>query len=56
MYYVYEYHLTGQYYKMNNELTYEDLYCETCGDSDSYQGEFETEEEAEEFIKRGRYE
>lgn len=33
-YYIYESHL-GEYYATDEELDYEDTYCETCGDSDS---------------------
>lgn len=33
--YLYESHLGG-YYASEDEIPYEDLYCETCGDSDQY--------------------
>lgn len=33
--YLYESHLGG-YYTSEDEIPYEDLYCETCGDSDQY--------------------
>mgnify|MGYP001509574465 FL=1 len=33
--YLYESHLGG-YYISEDEIPYEDLYCETCGDSDQY--------------------
>ena len=32
---LYESHLGG-YFITENEVSYEDLYCETCGDSDQY--------------------
>lgn len=33
--YLYESHLGG-YYISEDEIPYENLYCETCGDSDQY--------------------
>lgn len=33
--YLYESHLGG-YFITEDEVSYEDLYCETCGDSDQY--------------------
>lgn len=36
-YFVYESHLGGIYLRLN-ELDYDDLYCETCGDSDTLVG------------------
>lgn len=35
---------------MDEELDYDLLYCETCGDSDEYVGKFETVEELEELL------
>ena len=55
MYYVYEYHLSGKPYITIGELPYDELCCETCGDSDSYLAEFETEEEALNFINGLKY-
>lgn len=49
--YIYENHLDGGLYTSDYELDYEDLYCEQCGDSDSYIGEAETREEAYELLK-----
>ena len=40
-------HLYGGLYSSNHKLTFDELYCEECGDSDFYLGSFETEEEAE---------
>jgi len=40
-------HLYGNLYSSNSELSFDELYCEECGDSDTYLGTFETEEEAE---------
>ena len=51
--YYYENHLGGGYYSSEEELDYEDLYCETCGDSDWPLGYYETEEEfLKEYSKR----
>jgi len=36
---------TGTLYETEEELSYEDLQCEICGDSHSFIGEFQTEEE-----------
>ena len=47
MYYYID-HLYGRLYSSYEELTYDDLYCDECGDSDDELGYFETEEEAEE--------
>jgi len=50
--YYYENHLGG-YYSSEEELDYEDLYCETCCDSDWPLGYYETEEEfLKEYSKR----
>ena len=43
--YIYEAHMGGLY-SSDELLDYEDLYCETCGDSDTYIGCAETKEEA----------
>ena len=42
--YLYESHLGGLY-TTEDVLSYDELYCETCGDSDWGLGEFETLEE-----------
>lgn len=49
--YIYENHLGGGLYTSDNLLDYDDLYCEQCGDSDSYVGEADTREEAYELLK-----
>ena len=33
--YIYEDHIYGDFYVSEEEIPYEDLYCETCNDSDS---------------------
>ena len=38
--YIYESHMGGVYCSEEN-LDYDDLYCETCGDGDSLLGDFE---------------
>lgn len=48
--YIYESHMGGLY-TSNDDLEYEDLYCETCGDSDNFIGFAETREEAWEVLK-----
>lgn len=50
MWYVYECHLSGDYYISDKELSYEERYCEQCGDSDRLMDSFDTEEEAENYI------
>lgn len=45
--YYYVSHLDGHLFSSYEELDYDDLYCEECGDSDEYLGYFETEEEAQ---------
>jgi hypothetical protein len=37
--FVYECHLGGAYYLEIEEIQYEDLYCETCGDADYLEDE-----------------
>lgn len=49
MYYLYENHMGGLYI-LEEELEYDWLYCETCGDADEYVGKFETVEELEELL------
>ncbi len=48
--YLYANHMGG-YYDSSHEMDYDDLYCETCGDSDTLIGEYETEEERERLIE-----
>lgn len=48
--YIYESHLGGVYAR-SKELSYEQLYCEQCGDSDSLIGEADTAEEAWALLK-----
>ena len=48
--YIYEGHMGGLY-SSDELLDYEDLYCETCGDSDTYIGYAETKEEAWNLLK-----
>lgn len=43
--YIYESHMGGLYAN-SEELSFEERYCETCGDSDSLIGEAESAEEA----------
>lgn len=48
--YIYESHLGGLY-TSDYVLDYEDLYCEVCGDSDTYIGYADTREEAWELLE-----
>ncbi len=41
--YIYENHVSGNYYCSDKELDYDELYCEECGDSDGYVGSIDTE-------------
>jgi hypothetical protein len=50
--YIYENHISGNCYTSEHELDYDDLYCETCGDSDWPVGYAATDERADEMIKR----
>lgn len=47
MYYYID-HLYSQLYSSSDLLDYDDLYCEECGDYDTYLGYFESEDEARE--------
>lgn len=47
--YLYEGHLGGLYTTCEI-LDFEELYCESCGDSDWLLGEFETEQELRELL------
>ena len=48
--YIYEGHM-GSLYTSNHELSYKDLYCEQCCDSDWYIGYATTRAEAWELLK-----
>lgn len=48
--YIYQSHM-GALYLSDTELDYEDLYCETCGDSDWLIGQADTKEKAWELLK-----
>lgn len=41
--YIYENHVSGNYYLSDEELDYDELYCKECGDSDGYVGSIDTE-------------
>lgn len=49
--YIYEGHMGGLYVS-DDDLDYDDLYCEICGDCDTLIGEADTREEAWELLKR----
>ena len=51
MLYLYESHLGGLYWS-ENEYAHEDLYCEECGDSDSFLGSASNYEEATELVTK----
>lgn len=48
--YIYESHMGGLF-ASSDEMSFEELYCETCGDSDSLIGEAESAEDAWELLK-----
>lgn len=48
--YVYEGHL-GNLFTSEEPLDFEDLYCEECGDSDTFLGQASTREEAWDLLK-----
>lgn len=48
-YYLYESHLGGVYWTTEQQ-SFEDLYCEECGDSNWLMGTFETMEELKELL------
>lgn len=50
--YIYENHLGGLF-TSERELSYEECYCETCGDSDFLIGEADTREEVIELLRDG---
>ena len=48
--YIYEGHM-GSLFATDELLSYEECYCETCGDSDWFIGEADTRKEAWELLK-----
>lgn len=48
--YIYENHMGGLF-TSDRELSYEECYCETCGDSDWLIGEADTREEVLELLR-----
>ena len=48
--YVYENHLSGGFYTSSEPLDYDELYCDSCGDSDTDCGYFATREELKEML------
>jgi len=53
--YIYESHMEG-YYTSDFQLDYDDLYCEQCGDSDTYIGEVNNKKEAKRLLGYGECE
>ena len=51
---IYESHMGG-IYAMDYELYFDDLYCEICGDGDSWLGEVFTREELIELCEKEGY-
>lgn len=49
--YLYESHLGG-FYMSDKYLDYDDLYCDECGDSDSFLGVFNNKKELKQLLKR----
>lgn len=49
--YIYESHMGEGLYTSMNDLDYDDLYCEQCGDIDHYVGHASTRKEAWELLK-----
>ena len=49
--YIYEDHLSGGLYASDDELDYEQLHCEQCGDTDWLIGFAETRKEAWDLLK-----
>lgn len=49
-YYLYESHLTGDYYVEKEELEYEDLICPICSDADQMALKFEAPSDKEVYI------
>ena len=47
--YIYENHMGG-FYSSEEILDYDELYCETCGDSDTLLGWFDTKNELREVL------
>lgn len=48
--YLYKNHMGG-FYDSEELKSYDDLYCETCGDGDTLVGEYETNEEREKLME-----
>lgn len=48
--YFYQSHLGGGIFYSEEEIDWDDLYCEQCGDSDTELGYYETAEEAKEDL------
>lgn len=49
--YIYFGHLTGNLYTSDEYLDFDDLYCEECGDSDSFVGYARTAKDAWNLLK-----
>jgi len=52
---IYENHLDGGLYTSDTELSWEQLYCEQCGDSDWPIGEANNRKEARELLEDSDY-
>ena len=53
--YVYESHLGGGFYTSSEPLDYDELYCDSCGDSDTYCGYYKEREELKEMLYDWNY-
>lgn len=51
MFYIYHDHHNGGYYISEYNRDYDELYCDICGDSDQFEGQAATGDEATEIIK-----
>ena len=51
MYYVYRNHLSEGFYASTEELSYSELYCEQCGDSDNLVGTADNEQDLAELME-----
>lgn len=45
----------GSLFISENELSYEDTYCETCGDTDGWLGEIKTRKQLIKLLKQNNY-
>ena len=54
--YYYISHLGGNLFSTTHKLSFEEIYCEQCGDYDDYLGAYYSEEEAEEAFKKYKHE